>query len=84
VSGTLGLSTPWAKEGITHHEREAVEAVIPDGMTLGVSMTSHRAYWLLWLVADGEPITSKLKVSGTLRLKAACLWALETHWKVAA
>lgn len=83
MSGTLGLSSPWARQGIDAAGKAAVEARIPDGMSLGVAVTPNRAYWLLWLVEDDKPTTEQLRVSHGLPLRQACLFALE-HWKVAA
>lgn len=84
MSGTLGLSTPWAREAIDRAGRDALEAEIPEGVTLGVSMTANRGRWLLWLVRDGAVITPKVEVSAGLPLIDACRWALRVHWKAAA
>jgi hypothetical protein len=85
TTGQLGLSTPWAREGITPEQRAEVEALLPEGYVLGVSVTPDKRRWELWLVRDGEVITSTLRVTRALPhrtvypLRAACLWALE-HW----
>jgi len=83
--GAMGLSTPWARDGITAAERAEVESRLPENVVLGVSVTPDGQRWLLWLTRDGEVITDKLKVTRALPhrtvypLRAACLFALE-HW----
>jgi hypothetical protein len=83
--GSMGLSTPWAREGITPEQRAEVESHLPEGYVLGVSVTADKQRWELWLVKDGQVITPQLKVTRALPhrtvypLRAACLWALE-HW----
>jgi len=83
MSGTLALSYGWAQDGIDAGGVADVEARLPDGMTLGVSVSANRAWWLLWLIEDGKVTTTKLRVSHGMPLRDACLWALETNWKVA-
>lgn len=82
--GHLALSTPWAREGIDAVGRAMVEARIPAGLVLGVSVSANKAWWLLWLVKDGKPITRQLRASHGWDLTKACIWALEKHWAVAA
>lgn len=82
--GHLALSTPWAREGIDPVGRAMVEARIPAELVMGVSVSANKAWWLMWLVRDGTPITSQLRVSHGMDLSMACLWALEKHWQVAA
>ena len=54
MSGTLGLSSPWARQAIpTVDERRAIAADIPDGYTVGVSATKWHV-WVVWVVEQGE------------------------------
>ena len=53
MTGTLGLSTPWARAAIPSiDERRAIEADIPDGYTVGVSATKWHV-WVVWVVEQG-------------------------------
>ncbi len=83
MSGSLGLSTPWARQGITKEDRLDVEAAIPDGHTLGVSMTPNRDKWIFWVVRPGENSRgySRLKVSSSMSLTSAAFFALR-HYKL--
>lgn len=83
MTGSVDLSTPWARAGMTPEDRVAIASLVPDGMSLGVSVAPDRSRWVLWLVDRGEPITSQLRVSSGLSLVDACRWALVDHWKVA-
>jgi len=83
--GSVGLSTPWAREGLSSEDCAAIEERLPPGVVLGVSVTPDKQRWELWLTRDGEVITSRLRVTRALPhrtvypLRAACLWAIE-HW----
>ena len=85
--GSLGLSTPWAREGLTHDAIEAIERLIPENRVVGVSVSADTRHWLLWLVRDGIVITSQLQVTRVLPhrqmypLRAAVEFALR-HWHV--
>lgn len=87
--GTLGLSSPWAREGITREQRHAIEALIPAGLTVGVSVTPNKATWILWQAPEGTKVSparraQQLRISHSLPLYEALLWALTEHWRVAA
>ena len=84
MAGRLALSTPWAREGITPEERAEVEAAIPDGYMVGVSVEARRARWILWTKSPEGDVSPQLRVSRTMRLRDAVLWALREHWQVAA
>jgi hypothetical protein len=58
MSGTLGLSSPWSREAIRGEDRLDIESLIPDGWTLGVSVTPNRAQVRMWLLGpDGSQQT---------------------------
>ena len=72
----LGLTTPWAREGITKADREEVEAAIPDGWQLGVSVTPDKRSWVFWTVSPEGNISHKTHVSHHMALRAACFFVL--------
>ena len=80
--GKLGLTTPWAREGLTREDRDDIEAAIPDGWQLGVSVDRNRAQWIF---LDGGPRRgSQPPVAGvghSMGERAACFYALR-HWKL--
>jgi hypothetical protein len=54
MSGTLGLSSPWARQAIpTYEERRAIEARIPDGYTIGVFCNSDRSAYGIRVIEQG-------------------------------
>jgi len=82
MSGKLGLSTPWTRQAISRESRLDVEEAIPDGYTLGVSMTPNRSMWIFWVVPPGETRGwTRLKVSASMSLTSAAFYALR-HWKL--
>ena len=48
--GKLGLSTPWARGLFGPNDRITVANEIPEGWTLGVSVSAHRSWVILWLI----------------------------------
>jgi hypothetical protein len=55
VSGTLGLSSPWAKRPFpTFDSRREVEALIPDGYTIGVYCNSNGSLYGVRVIEWGE------------------------------
>ena len=72
----LGLTTPWAREGITKADREEVEAAIPDGWQLGVSVTPNKQSWVFWTVSPEGNVSHKTHVSHHMALRAACFFVL--------
>lgn len=48
--GKLGLSTPWARGLFGPNDLIAVANEIPEGWTLGVSVSAHRSWVILWLI----------------------------------
>ena len=84
MAGTLGLSTPWAREGHEQGDREDIEAAIPDGWTLGVSVDKNRSQWVFWTKDPDGTISHQLRVSHSmsacgLLLRAAPLEACRRH-----
>ena len=80
--GKLGLTTPWAREGLTREDRDDIEAAIPDGWQLGVSVDRNRAQWIFWTVDPDGVVSHQLRVSHSMGERAACFYALR-HWKLA-
>lgn len=55
MSGTLGLSSPWARQAFpAQAERDAITAAIPDGYTVGVYCNSNRSMYGVRVIAQGE------------------------------
>jgi hypothetical protein len=55
MSGTLGLSSPWARQAIpSQTERDAIAATIPDGYTVGVYCNSDRSMYGVRVIEQGE------------------------------
>jgi hypothetical protein len=78
--GSLGLSSPWARQYLPADLRHDVEQRIPAGHVLGVGV-GRRAKpgdWVLWL---NDPSGKTLwKTRALMRdLQGACLWALARH-----
>ena len=82
MAGELGLSSPWAREGISKEDREDVAAAIPDGWTLGVAVSPNKDKWVFWTVDPEGTVSHKLHISHSMALRAACFYALR-HWKLA-
>lgn len=80
MSGTLGLTTPWARQYFPKEERPAVEALIPDGYTLTIGSPGSPTVWNLRLFAPPtEGIRKELRlrrVYGRDVLPEACRQAL--------
>ena len=81
MSGVLGLSTPWTRAALTGQRRQDVTALIPDGWTLGVSMSPNRGQWIFWTRDPEGHNSMRFRVSASMGLYDACLYAL-AHWKL--
>ncbi len=81
MPGSLGLSTPWARAALTGQDRRDVADAIPDGWTLGVSMSPNRGLWYFWTVAPDGTKSMRLTVTASMSLKSASFFALR-HWKL--
>ena len=79
--GQLGLTTPWARNSLPKPDRHDVIDAIPDGWTLGVSMSANRGQWIFWTVDPDGKVSPKLKVSASMSLRSACFYALR-HWRL--
>jgi hypothetical protein len=76
MPGELGLSSPWAREGISKADRADVEAAIPDGWTLGVAVSPNKDKWVFWTKDPDGNISHKTHVSHHMALRAACFFVL--------
>jgi hypothetical protein len=76
MPGELGLSSPWAREGISKADRAEVEAAIPDGWTLGVAVAPNKQSWVFWTKSPQGNISHKTHVSHHMALRAACFFVL--------
>jgi hypothetical protein len=79
MSGRLDLLTPWAREAITRESRLDVIEAIPDGYRLKVSVTPFRGSWAFRLNCPDGEVKGPLRVSRSMSLTSACLYALR-HW----
>ncbi len=76
----LGLSTPWARQSATAEDIAYIEALIPDGMQLGVGMTPSRHKYRFWYHdIDGGPNLWDMQVSAGIGLRRAAEFALRHH-----
>ncbi len=78
MSGTLGLSTPWARGAFPPADRDAIEAALPEGTRIMVTGHAHgagRSFRLIGYEGDHEvirlewrrnPIESALFIAGRL------------------
>ena len=83
MAGRLVLTTPWSREGVIPIDRKIIEAAIPDGYQVNVSVSADRRWWLLWFHGpDHPPPDAALKVSRVLSLRQSVTWALKERWKV--
>jgi hypothetical protein len=65
VSGTLGLSSPWARRPFpTWDSRREVEARIPDGYTIGVYCNSNGTAYGVRVIEHGESMSGNRVVWG--------------------
>lgn len=80
VPGTLGLSTPWARQYLPEDQRAEVIAEIPDGHILGVSAGRRPgAPWRIWLRSPDRTVELWRMELWMSDLQRACLFALRKH-----
>lgn len=80
--GTLGLSSPWCRQGLPGDQRTEVQARVPVGMTLGVACGSRGPGkpWRLRLVSDADRSVALVALDVWDRpLREACLMALARY-----
>ena len=75
MSGTLGLSTPWARDAFAARRAE-LEALIPDGMTIGVTGHAHAGgrVFRFWVVDEGGDWSNVIERRGVRPVAAE--WAI--------
>src|SRR4051812_20094297 len=56
MSGRLGLSSPWARELFPAAVRQEIEATIPEGWIVGVSVRADRAYVSVWPIPEAGKV----------------------------
>lgn len=57
--GTLGLSSPWCRQEIpTQEERDAIQARIPDGYTIGVAAHATHRGWYIHVIEVGDTLSA--------------------------
>lgn len=88
MSGTLGLSSPWCRQGLPIARRPEVEAAVPDGHVLGVACGSSGPGkpWIFRLMTQDVPrdvLWGPFSV-WNLPLWEAALFALDKHARDAA
>lgn len=85
MSGTLGLSSPWARDRIPEALRAELEALVPDGYTVGVSVLPNNGSCRVWVNRGSELAVYAMTGYDTeARLRVAIHWARRDAGLVAA
>ena len=75
ANGTLGLSSPWARQAVPEPLRATLAALVPPGWVIGVSVSADRAWYRAWCIEPGVRTVGRCeRRTAEAAVRAAIAW----------